>query len=210
MIRYYARRAGEYDRIYEIPEWQGDLERLRERVRAACAGRRVFEVACGTGYWTRIAGEVARAVCATDLNPETLEIARERCADLPHVEFRVADAYEAGGDGASDAGLAGLWLSHVDVTRLPAFLAAFHAHLAPGARVLMFDERLTPDRRPAASRFDDAGNRYERRRLASGERFEIIKNFHPAERMRAMFGEWGRDVTYQELDRFWVLEYRAR
>ena len=48
----------------------------------------------------------------------------------------------------------------------------------------MFDEREAADRRPRESRRDDAGNRYEPRRLASGERFE-------------------------ELDALWLVRYRA-
>src|SRR2546426_4945016 len=52
MTRYYARRAAEYERVYEIPAWQPALAELRRRVPAFFAGRRVFQVACGTRYWT--------------------------------------------------------------------------------------------------------------------------------------------------------------
>jgi len=77
MLRYYARRAGEYERVYEIPAWQPGLAELRRRV-AMFTGRRVFEVACGTGYWTEILAGVAESVHATDLNAETLALARAR------------------------------------------------------------------------------------------------------------------------------------
>jgi demethylmenaquinone methyltransferase/2-methoxy-6-polyprenyl-1,4-benzoquinol methylase len=55
MIAYYAHRVAECERIYTSPRWQGDLERIRGRIRAVFAGLRLFEVACGTGYWTRYA-----------------------------------------------------------------------------------------------------------------------------------------------------------
>jgi len=38
------------------------------------------------------------------------------------------------------------------------------------------------------SRLDAAGNRYEMRRLASGERFEIVKNFYERVRCDRLVG----------------------
>jgi demethylmenaquinone methyltransferase/2-methoxy-6-polyprenyl-1,4-benzoquinol methylase len=181
------------------------------RVPTFFAGRRVFEVACGTGYWTQHAASTALAVEAIDLNEETLAVARHQCRDLPAVRFHRSDAYApASDDRRFDAGLAGFWLSHVDVVRLPVFLAAFHSHLEPDAPVLMFDERLTEIRRPPASRTDATGNRYELRKLQSGERFEIIKNFYAPDRLRAWLAGTARDVAYEELKCLWMLTYRVR
>src|SRR3989442_8691595 len=39
MTRYYARRAAEYERVYEIPAWQPALAELRRRVPAFFVGR---------------------------------------------------------------------------------------------------------------------------------------------------------------------------
>ena len=49
---YYRERALEYDRVYLKPERQGDLYRIREWLSTVFDGRRVIEVAAGTGYWT--------------------------------------------------------------------------------------------------------------------------------------------------------------
>ena len=54
LLTYYAARAAEYENVYAKPERQSDLARLRETVPAYFVGRRVLEVACGTGYWTRL------------------------------------------------------------------------------------------------------------------------------------------------------------
>src|SRR5688572_19001903 len=51
---YYSKRAGEYERIYEKPERQSDLAKLKDVVRSFFASHVVLEVACGTGYWTQI------------------------------------------------------------------------------------------------------------------------------------------------------------
>jgi len=50
---YYSNRASEYERVYDKPERQHELEWLRQRVPEILRGRRVLEVACGTGYWTQ-------------------------------------------------------------------------------------------------------------------------------------------------------------
>jgi demethylmenaquinone methyltransferase/2-methoxy-6-polyprenyl-1,4-benzoquinol methylase len=208
MTAYYARRAAEYERVYTSPRWQNDLAVLRPRVAAFFAGRRVFEVACGTGYWTQIAAERARAVHASDVNDDTLALARAKSYAAP-VSLERRDAYApAAAPGGFDAGLAALWLSHVDLARMDAFLRAFHSHLEPGAAVLMFDERGTDERpNPPASRFDEAGNRYEMRRLQDGERFEIVKNLLDRDGLEARLRPHATGVSYRELRYFWLLEY---
>jgi demethylmenaquinone methyltransferase/2-methoxy-6-polyprenyl-1,4-benzoquinol methylase len=166
-------------------------------------------VACGTGYWTRHAAERARTVHATDVNADTLALARGKTYP-PGVTFEERDAYApAAGPAGHDAGLAALWLSHVDLARMDEFMRAFHGRLEPGAVVFMFDERAHDERRTEASRVDDAGNRYERRRLASGERFEIIKNLFDRAELTRRLGGHATDLVYRELRCFWVLEYRV-
>jgi len=209
MTRYYAERAAEYDRVYSHPAWASDLPRLGDRIEALFPGRRVFEVACGTGYWTQRVARVAARVHAEDLSAETLALARRRPYAPATVTLARHDAYVPG-VGGFDGGLAALWLSHVDLARMDDFLAAFHSRLERGAVVLIFDERDTPDRQVAASRVDEAGNRYERRRLTAGGEFEIVKNFFDGEGLRRRLAAHGRDFVFEALERFWVLAYRAR
>ncbi|HEY7040775.1 MAG TPA: class I SAM-dependent methyltransferase [Methylomirabilota bacterium] len=209
MITYYARRAAEYERVYGSPRWQDDLEQIRARIRAVFAGRRVFEVACGTGYWTRYAAQRALAVHATDVNDDTLALARAKTF-AARVSFERRDAYlPATGPACFDGGLAALWLSHVDLARLDGFVRAFHSHLEPGAVVFMFDERVTGERdqRTPASRTDAAGNRYEMRRLESGAQFEIVKNAFDRASLERAIGPSATGLVYRELRYFWTLDY---
>ena len=78
---YYAKRAAEYERIYAKPERQADLAALRQRMRRLFAGRKVLELACGTGYWTDVIAGSAAQVTALDLNEEVLEIGRASCRE---------------------------------------------------------------------------------------------------------------------------------
>ena len=211
MTRYYARRAGEYEHVYTLPAWQPGIAEVRRRMAALFARRRVFEIACGTGYWTERLASVATSVHATDLNEETLALARARPYPRGNVTFAVRDAYTPADEPARwDAGFAGLWLSHVDVTRMDAFLDAFHSYLLRGAVVLAFDERDDPARTARVTRVDEAtGNRYEGRRLDNGERYEIVKNFIDEPRLRNALGLRARSLVYDDLGRFWMATWEV-
>src|SRR5437879_9405991 len=78
MVNYYAERAKEYERIYQKPERQQELQQLRDFVQRAFANSRVLEIACGTGYWTEILSASAASIVATDINEEVLAIARSK------------------------------------------------------------------------------------------------------------------------------------
>src|SRR6267143_50321 len=115
-ISYYAQRAWEYDRTYDLPAWQGDLRRLEALTSRFFSGRRVFEPACGTGHWTRYIAQSAAEVYAIDVNETTLAIARSRDYVRANVRFEQRDAYAACDVAPSfDGGHVGFWLSHVDL-----------------------------------------------------------------------------------------------
>ena len=208
---YYQRRAAEYDRIYSLPEWQADLAVLHDLVAEFATGRRVLEAACGTGYWTERLARTAAHVCAVDVNMATLAVARTRTYPPATVTFVQADVYRPLPLATRfDAAFAGLWLSHVDVTRMPAFLDTFHAALTPGSRVMLFDERQTDTRAGATARIDEAGNRYEKRKLTNGSRFDILKNWYDRTTLRDLFADRGDHFWYRELTRFWICGYTTR
>src|SRR5438876_560972 len=153
---------------------------------------------------------VALGVHATDVNEETLALARARPWPRGNVTFERRDAYAtSAAPPRCDAGFAAGWLSHVDLARMGEFLDAFHSHLVQGAAVMMFDERDHRNRPLPASRTDAAGNRYEARTLASGERFEIVKNFFDAAALRDALGRRARDLVFEGLRGFWVATWEV-
>ena len=96
MADYYQARAPEFEIVYDKPERQADLPRLRSWLADEARGATLLEVACGTGYWTSVAATTAKAIVATDFNPGPLEIARSKGLG-PHVTFAQADALRAAG-----------------------------------------------------------------------------------------------------------------
>ena len=213
LAAYYARRAAEYERIYAKPERQADLAALRRRIGKLFAGRKVLELACGTGYWTDLIAAQAAQLTALDVNEEVLEIARAKenvSKNAAKVEFVRGSAYEIPDfSRRHDALFAGFWWSHVPLEKLDLFLESVSAATAPGALIAFLDNRQVPGSSTAVSRRDAGGNTYQTRRLDDGSTHEVLKNF-PAEGeliQRASRHGWGAHVDLFE--HYWLLTYWA-
>ncbi len=207
LVAYYRRRAAEYEAIYAKPERQADLAALGRLIPERLRGAQVLEVACGTGYWTqRIAASAAR-VLATDLAEEPMRIARAKDY-AGNVAFAEADAYALGDLGSFDGAFAGFWWSHVPRQRIDAFLGSLHGCLAPGARVLLLDNRYVPGSSTAISSVDAGSNTYQLRRLGDGSEVRVLKNFPTQAELRERLGPRAADFAYTELQYYWLAEYR--
>ena len=209
MESYYARRAAEYEKIYDKPERQADLARLRNDIPALFKGQKVLEIACGTGYWTPLIAEQAESVLAVDYNEETLAIARTKTYPKGNVRFQRADAYALPDwPEKFSACYAGFWWSHVPLARLDSFLNGLQTRLEPGARVAFMDNRYVEGSSTAISRKDAQGDTYQRRRLDDGSSHEVLKNFPTAPELRARLGRFGTEVTFSEYEYYWLATYR--
>jgi demethylmenaquinone methyltransferase/2-methoxy-6-polyprenyl-1,4-benzoquinol methylase len=208
MRLYYAQRAAYYERVYAKPERQTDLRAMEAWLPTVFAGREVLEIACGTGWWTAHGACDARAWLATDLNPETMAVARAKTLP-PCVRFATVDAYSMAELGAQtfDAALAACWWSHVPLQTLPAWLATLYARLRPGARVLMLDNRYVSQSSTPLSRQDEHGNTYQQRSLDDGSVHEVLKNFPTAEQAISLLGPRVRHAQWRAWDHYWALSY---
>jgi SAM-dependent methyltransferase len=210
MEEYYRQRAGEYDQIYQVPRRQDELAQLRAWLVEHVRGRTILEIAAGTGYWTEAAAPVAKAITATDRNPETLAVAASRQLG-PHVKLLPADAYMLPDfPDTFDAGIAMLWWSHVEKQRHAEFLTHFTSRLSPGALVLMIDQNYVAPYSSPISRLDEWGNLYTVRRLASGVIYEIIKNYPSDDELRGAFAGICEDICVMRTSEFWALSARVR
>ena len=207
--RYYADRAAEYDLVYEKPERQADLAALRSWLPARFSGARVLEVACGTGYWTQYIAPVATEVVAIDASPETLAFARSRPANAG-VRFLVADAYRLPQDlGAIDAALVAFWFSHVPFTRHREFLAGLASVLAPGAGVVLIDNRYVEGSSTPLCGSDANGNSYQQRRLANGSTHRVLKNFPTQAELCSAVSRVGERFRFTAFDYYWAVEFHT-
>jgi 2-polyprenyl-3-methyl-5-hydroxy-6-metoxy-1,4-benzoquinol methylase len=209
LIDYYRRRASEYEAIYAKPERQDDLAALKAKLADLVRGRRMLEVACGTGYWTAIMADSAASIVATDAAEEPLGIARGKALPAGKVRFRLADAYSLdAGLGRFDGAFAGFWWSHVPRARLREFLASLHARLQPGAVVVLLDNRYVEGSSTPITSLDGEGNSYQLRRLGDGSQVRVLKNFPSEELLRADLAP--SRVSYEALDYYWLAHYRLQ
>lgn len=207
---YYAARAAEYERVYAKPERQRDLSELARLIPSLLAGRRVLEIACGTGYWTRCLARRAAEVVATDLTPQTLALAKARRTGPAPVHFRIADAYRLDEKlGTFDGAFAGFWWSHVPRRDVDRFLASLHRRLEPGAVVVMVDNRYVEGSSTPISRRDDDGNSYQLRSLEDGATYEVLKNFPDEAALRSSLSGVAGALACRTLDYYWLVRYEA-
>lgn len=209
LLSYYADRAATYDDIYEIPEMQSDYDRLESVFRERFAGRDVLEIACGTGYWTRIIADVADSILGVDANPQPIREARTRTyPPSTPVRFVLGDAYRPPTSAGFSAGFAGFWWSHVPRKRRAEFLEAFHAALEPGATVCLFDNLLV-DGFVDPDTADERGNTYQFRDNAGDGEYKVLKNFPAEDELTSLVSNYGSDVEYREFEHLWCLSYRV-
>jgi demethylmenaquinone methyltransferase/2-methoxy-6-polyprenyl-1,4-benzoquinol methylase len=209
MRAYYARRAAYYERVYHKPERQSDLRAMEAWLAAQFVGRHVLEIACGTGWWTVHGARDAASWLATDLNPETMDVARAKVLP-PAVRLATMDAYTLAelGTATFDAAFAGCWWSHVPLSRLPGWLELLHARLDPGARVVFLDNSYVQTSSTPISRRDAEGNTYQQRTLDDGRTHEVLKNFPGRDEAIAMLGPRARQPEWIAHTHYWMLSYR--
>ena len=209
LVQYYADRAPEYEKIYHKPERQCDLAHLRELVGRTFTGQKVLEIACGTGYWTKILAECSASVIATDINEEVLEIARGKrsIASSSRVEFRKMDAYTLTGVGPCSASLSAFWWSHIPKARIRSFLEVLHSKLQPGSTVLFIDNRFASGSSTPIFRTDEEGNTYQLRTLKNASVHEVLKNFPTETELRSAVAPFVESAMVDLLEYYWVLRY---
>ena len=208
MLAYYARRATEYEQVYDKPERQPALDALKAWLPGQFAGRHGLEQACGTGYWTPFVARDCASWLATDLNEATLAIARTKPVPADRVRFALRDAYAATlGEPRFDAAFVGFWWSHVPLARLPEWLAALHSALQPGARVVLLDNLFVEGSNHPVTRIDAHGNTFQTRRLVDGSTYEVLKNFPTPEQAIAQLGPRAQDAQWHDHHYYWALSY---
>jgi ubiquinone/menaquinone biosynthesis C-methylase UbiE len=206
---YYAQRAKEYEQIYQKPERQKDISKLKGLLRQVLGERDVLEIACGTGFWTEAIAQTARMILATDVNDAVLEIAEKKPYPKENVKFLLADALTLHGiPDKFNAVFAGFWLSHLPKSQIRDFLENIQGRLSSEGVVVLVDNRFTEGSSTPLHRADENGNTYQLRQLADGSQHEILKNFFTVEDFTILLDGIAENVKFTELEYFWCLSYK--
>lgn len=211
MTAYYARRAMEYERIYQKPERQKDIHYLADILKTVFKGRDVLEVACGTGYWTVLIAQSARSILATDYNRQVIEIAMHKDYKKCKISFLESDAYSLSNTaGDFTGGFCGFWWSHIPKARIQEFLRIFHLKLQDDALVVMMDNKYVEGSSTKLSRTDSDGNTYQLRRLQDGSQHEVLKNFPTEEEIRTAIEGCSDNFFFIDLHYYWLVKYQVK
>ncbi|HTK75684.1 MAG TPA: methyltransferase domain-containing protein [Gemmataceae bacterium] len=204
-----AKMAREYDRQVAQPgHWRREVVHAQRR---ALRGRRVLEVACGTGVWTRYLADVTEHVLATDASPRMLARARRLARTAKRfprgrLRFLRLDAYAlANAPGKFDGALAMNWFEHVPRARHDEFLDALHNKLGRGARVFIGMIHLSDEWRAQLYTKPGGADLYGVRQQPDGSQYEIIDNVFAEDELRRVFAPRSKrlNVTWGKAH-YWV------
>jgi SAM-dependent methyltransferase len=210
LIQYYSRRAREYEEIWHRadPVRQSEQSAIIGVMRKLFRGRRVLEVACGTGYWTALLADSAAHIVAVDASRDMLELARAKRLPRERVEFQEGDAFGLENvPGPFDGGFANFWLSHVSRTRLSEFLAGFHRQLAAGAVVFLADNVAVPGVGGEPVAPAGSVDTFKRRTLADGSEHLVLKNYFTEDDLRRLLAPGGTELRIHIGRCFWWASY---
>ncbi len=207
---YYSRRAYEYEKIYEKPERQDNLESLKRLVKNFFQNKSVLEIACGTGYWTEIISKSAHSIVATDSSKEVLDLAGFKSYKKDNVKFINDDALSLSKIiNTFDSAFCGFWLSHVHKKNIESFITKLHSKLSPDSVVVMVDNNYVEGSSFQVSKRDEEGNTYQRRKLEDSSKYEILKNFYPEDDLKKIFTSYARNFEIINFKYYWLIKYNV-
>ncbi len=219
MIAYYAARAGEYDDWYlrrgryahgpiDDAVWTAELDQATLWLDGLPLAGEIVELAAGTGWWSPLLASKGD-LSIYDAAEAPLDRARDRLlAHRLRAHIHVRDAW-AEPDRKVDAVFCGFWLSHVPDERLSEFLDLVRRWLKPGGRFAFIDSGSDPasgatDQPDTPA--DEVAVGIDRRRLADGREFRVIKVRRDAARLgRALVAAGFSAVDVGATPRFFVL-----
>jgi len=207
-IRYYKRRAKEYELVYQKPERQKDLVLIKKYLGKQFINKSIVEIACGTGYWTKILSQPAKSIIASDINKEVLEIAKKKNYPKANVSFEIKDINNLKKPTANFEGLFGgfIW-SHIFIEQLSDFLTKVSNQVGKKADIIFLDNKFVEGSSTSINRMDEFGNSYQKRKLTSGEEFEVIKNFPIRNEIENLSGTIGLDFEWIEFEYYWIVKF---
>ena len=160
-ITYYSERAEGYEKIYDKPERQKDIQNVIDYLRRYFNNKDLFEIACGTGYWTQYISKSTKHIFATDINEKVIDIARSKQYESDNVEFQLADVFNLPENLEKyEAGFGGFIWSHILKQDLSMFLKAFLSVITPGGMLIFIDNNYVEGSSTPIYKADDYQNTY--------------------------------------------------
>lgn len=209
LIEYYRERAKEYEQIYYKPERQEDLKRTAEILQEFFAGKVLYEIACGTGYWTERISETARSIIAADINNSVLEIAQSKSYPNNNVKFLQQDLFSFKPERKIENLFGGFIWSHIKLQELDDLLLKINNFIKNDGHIVFVDNNYVEGSSLPITKTDKFGNTYQTRKLMDGSTHLVLKNFPSKDFILNKIKEKGEVVHFFNLKYYWILIYKV-
>jgi 2-polyprenyl-3-methyl-5-hydroxy-6-metoxy-1,4-benzoquinol methylase len=209
LVAYYKNRAKEYENIYAKPERQDELKTATSLLQNLFTDKTVFEMACGTGYWTERISETALSVFATDINQSVIDIAKQKTYPKNNVTFDLADIFELSNPIKFDNLFGGFIWSHIKLQDLDHFLAIVDNAVSPGGTIVFIDNNYVEGSNHPITTTDPDGNTFQTRTLVDGTTHLVLKNFPTESFLTEKLSNRATDVKFISLQYYWLLLYNT-
>ncbi|MCK5785519.1 MAG: class I SAM-dependent methyltransferase [Candidatus Sabulitectum sp.] len=207
---YYSIQAENYHNKYYDSQSSSDplIKPLVDILKTAFKRCDVLEIACGTGFWTKIVAEDANSVVATDVNPEMIAQAGKRLSHLDNISFRVSDALSLSGiKGKFNGAFSVLFWCHLPRQRVKEFLSGLCSKLKSGSPVVFIDQLADSDVDSHVT--DEYGNKLAQRRI-SGKNFSLLKNIPEESQLLDDLKPFAENIQYNALSNgYWSVSWNT-
>jgi 2-polyprenyl-3-methyl-5-hydroxy-6-metoxy-1,4-benzoquinol methylase len=210
LISYYKDRAKEYEKIYNKPERQNDLSRAAQILQDIFADKEVFEIACGTGYWTEKIAATAKSILATDINDSVIEVAKSKKYLQAKVNFERADLFNPINSSKYkyESLFGGFIWSHIKLQDLHNFIDIAKSQVKSNGTIVFMDNYYVEGSSLPITDTDNIGNTYQTRMLENGTSHKVLKNFPTEQFIRQLLTGKASDINCINLQYYWIVKYK--
>jgi len=208
MVSYYKDRAKEYEKIYSKPERQNDLLIAGQILQHTFADQDVFEIACGTGYWTQKISATARNILATDINDTVIEVAKYKTYSHAKVNFQTADIFNLSNITKHESLFGGFIWSHIKLQDLNSFIDIVNSIVENSGTLVFMDNNYVAGSNLPVTDKDDSGNTFQTRTLENGTTHKVLKNFPSETFVRELLTDKASEINFIQLQYYWILKYK--
>ena len=209
IVSYYKDRATEYEKIYSKPERQSDLLFAEQILQDTFSDKDVYEIACGTGFWTQKICATAKTVFATDINDTVLEVARLKNYSSANVDFQTADIFHLKNINKHESLFGAFIWSHIKLQALSKFIDIGNSLVKNGGTIVFMDNNYVEGSNLPVTDTDKLGNTYQTRKLENKTTHKVVKNFPTEIFIRQLLKDRATDINFINLQYYWILKYKS-
>jgi trans-aconitate methyltransferase len=209
LVSYYKDRAAEYEKVYAKPERQDELLFVEQILQDVFRDKNVFEIACGTGYWTQRIAKTAQSILATDINETVIDIAKSKEYLPSTVDFKIADLFHLKETRKHESLFGGFIWSHIKLQDLHRFIDIVNSVVESNRIIVFIDNNYSEGSSLPVTGTDSFGNTYQTRKLENGTIHKVLKNFPTKAFIHEMLADKASDIQFVSLQYYWILKYKT-